>query len=59
MFTAFPPSELHFSEDAMREKKAIGGKRATETLPIVHRLAAGIDVGARFHVVAVPPDICD
>jgi hypothetical protein len=26
-------------------------------LPIVHEFAAGIDVGARFHVVAVPPHI--
>lgn len=26
-------------------------------LPIVHEFAAGIDVGARFHVVAVPPHL--
>lgn len=35
-----------------REKKATG-------LPIVHERAAGIDIGARFHVAAVPPDLCD
>ena len=28
-------------------------------LPIIHDRAAGIDIGARFHVVAVPPDLCD
>lgn len=28
-------------------------------LPIVHERAAGIDVGSRFHVVAVPAHLCD
>lgn len=28
-------------------------------LPIIHPFAAGIDIGARFHVVAVSPDLCD
>lgn len=28
-------------------------------LPIIHECAAGIDIGARFHVVAVAPDLCD
>jgi hypothetical protein len=28
-------------------------------LPIVHERAAGIDVGSRFHVVAVPANLCD
>lgn len=28
-------------------------------LPIIHDRAAGIDIGARFHVVAVAPDLCD
>lgn len=28
-------------------------------LPIIHRFAAGIDIGARFHVAAVSPDLCD
>jgi transposase len=27
-------------------------------LPVVHDRAAGIDVGSRFHVVAVSPDLC-
>ena len=27
-------------------------------LPIIHDRAAGIDIGARFHVVAVAPDLC-
>lgn len=29
-------------------------RRGTHGLPIVHRHAAGIDIGATFHVVAVP-----
>jgi transposase len=28
-------------------------------LPIIHDRAAGIDIGARFHFAAVPPDLCD
>ncbi|MFS0756507.1 IS110 family transposase [Noviherbaspirillum sp. 1P10PC] len=28
-------------------------------LPIIHPYAAGIDIGARFHVVAVSPDLCN
>lgn len=28
-------------------------------LPIIHPRAAGIDIGSRFHVVAVSPDLCD
>ena len=28
-------------------------------LPIIHDRAAGIDIGARFHVAVVPPDLCD
>ncbi|MEO8976385.1 MAG: IS110 family transposase [Casimicrobiaceae bacterium] len=28
-------------------------------LPIIHDRAAGIDIGSRFHVVAVPPDLCE
>lgn len=28
-------------------------------LPIIHGRAAGIDIGSRFHVVAVSPDLCD
>jgi transposase len=28
-------------------------------LPVIHDRAAGIDIGARFHVVGVPPELCD
>lgn len=28
-------------------------------LPIIHPFAAGIDIGSRFHVAAVCPDLCD
>jgi transposase len=27
-------------------------------LPVIHDRAAGIDIGSRFHVVGVPPDLC-
>lgn len=28
-------------------------------LPIIHERASAIDIGSRFHVVAVPPELCD
>jgi hypothetical protein len=28
-------------------------------LPVIHERAAGIDIGSRFHVVAVGADLCD
>lgn len=28
-------------------------------LPVIHERAAAIDIGSRFHVVAVAPDLCD
>jgi transposase len=28
-------------------------------LPIIHPFAVGIDIGSRFHVAAVSPDLCD
>jgi transposase len=34
-------------------------KRGSDALPIVHRHAAGLDVGSTFHVVAVPEDADD
>jgi transposase len=33
--------------------------RKSGGLPIVNEKAAGIDIGSRFHVVAVPPDFCE
>ncbi len=35
------------------------GKGKQSGLPIIHEHAAGIDIGSRFHVVAVPTDISD
>jgi hypothetical protein len=35
------------------------GKSGSAGLPIVHRHAAGLDVGSTFHVVAVPEDADD
>lgn len=32
---------------------------STNGLPVIHQRAAGIDIGSRFHVVAVPPDLAD
>ena len=34
-------------------------RRKPTGLPIVNDKAAAIDIGSRFHVVAVPPDLCD
>ena len=28
-------------------------------MPVIHVRAGGIDIGARIHVVAVPPELCD
>jgi transposase len=28
-------------------------------LPIIHERAAGIDIGSRFHIAAVSPDLSD
>jgi transposase len=32
--------------------------RKSSGLPIVNQKAAGIDIGSRFHVIAVPPELC-
>ena len=34
-------------------------KGSPRGLPVIHERAAGIDVGSRFHVVAVGADLCD
>jgi transposase len=34
-------------------------KGSPRGLPVIHERAAGIDVGSRFHVVAVRADLCD
>jgi len=35
------------------------GSNKPAGLPIIHDRAAGIDIGSRIHVVAVPPELCD
>lgn len=35
----------------------MSGKSGQTGLPVVHEFAAGIDIGSRFHVVAVPPEM--
>ena len=39
----------------------IKSKRASKSagIPIIHARAAAIDVGARFHVATVAPELCD
>ncbi|MFS3860884.1 IS110 family transposase [Proteus mirabilis] len=34
-------------------------KPKSQSLPVINPNAAGIDIGGRFHVVAVPPDRSD
>src|SRR5438105_7062141 len=36
-----------------------GGSAKASGLPIIHPYAAGIDIGSRFHVVAISPDLSD
>ena len=31
-------------------------KRQLKGMPVIHQGAAGIDIGSRFHVAAIPPD---
>jgi len=33
--------------------------QSTNGLPVIHQRAAGVDIGSRFHVVAVPTDLTD
>lgn len=35
----------------------MSGQSGQTGLPMVHQFAAGIDIGSRFHVVAVPPEL--
>jgi len=35
----------------------MSGQSGQTGLPVVHQFAAGIDIGSRFHVVAVPPEL--
>jgi transposase len=35
------------------------GNQKRSGLPVIHEFAAGIDIGSRFHVVAVPPGLAD
>ena len=34
-------------------------KRRLKGMPIIHQGAAGIDIGSRFHVAAIPPDLSE
>jgi len=37
----------------------MGKLKQSSSMPIIHRNAAGIDIGSKFHVVAVSPEITD
>jgi len=37
----------------------LGNRTKLTGLPIINECAAGIDIGFRFHVVTVWPDLCD
>ena len=51
------PAPLIKQSQVMRRKKNKASKRAHfQSLPLIHPNAAGIDVGAKEHVVAVPCD---
>jgi len=41
----------------MAPKEVAKKPQPPRSLPTVHACAAGIDIGSRFHVVAVPPDL--
>jgi hypothetical protein len=43
----------------MASKVASKKKRSSQSFPTVHTRAAGIDIGSRFHVVAVAPDLAE
>lgn len=34
-------------------------KRQLSGMPVVYHRAAGIDIGSRFHVVSIPPDLSE
>ena len=40
----------------MARRRSAKSTRQSQTLLTVHPHAAGMDIGSRFHVVAVPPD---
>ncbi len=42
----------------MASRKSARTSKSRTSFPTVHARAAGIDVGSRFHVAAVPPDLC-
>ena len=42
----------------MEVRTARSRKHTGDGLPVIHAAAAAIDVGSRFHVVAVPPALC-
>lgn len=54
IFTEFPVRPFH----PVRRTTMVRRKSKATGLPAIHARAAGIDIGARFHVAAVPPELC-
>src|SRR6185437_13272395 len=64
-FIATPFRNVIPSESPVRCAQPAGGaimpkpRGKLSGLPVINDRAAAIDIGSRFHVVAVPPELCD
>ena len=54
---------MHAKSSAPPSSQRSGAPKSSRSeasgLPIIHPFAAGIDIGSRFHVAAVSPDLAD
>lgn len=50
---------LLFQGRSCQEKSYVQHSKKNDGLPVIHAHAAGIDIGSRFHVVAVGAACCD
>lgn len=57
--TEFRPNDLTVVNPERSEQHNRRKRAKPNGLPIIHERAAGIDIGSRFHVVAVSPELCD
>ena len=57
--TEIRPNDLAVVNPEWPEQHNRRKRAKVSGLPIVHERAAGIDIGSRFHVVAVSPELCD
>src|SRR5689334_14723897 len=56
IFCAIPPLGFTEGDTTMEKSKKISNKSKRRSFSSMNAHAAGIDIGATFHVVAVPPD---